>query len=124
MLTGRYTVLQQDITAEWLPQVQAAALRRLQVAAHTHAKLLFVLRPARSRNESSPALLRLLLGPNNSASRPKGKDLQAVPDPDALQVELFKRRGPPLAQTLVLLAPVPGLSASLALAQEQPQCIG
>ncbi len=28
MLTGRYTVLQQDITAEWLPQVQAIAAVR------------------------------------------------------------------------------------------------
>ena len=101
----------------WLPQVQAAALRRLQVAAQTHAKLLFVLRPARARSESSPALLRLLLGSDQARG-------QALPDPDVVQVALLKRRGPPLAQTLALPAPVPGLSALLALAHRPLPCTG
>lgn len=73
----------------WLPQVQAASLRRLQVTAQTHAKLLFVVRPASAQHESSPALLRLLLGQGGG---------------DALCLQILKRRGPPLAQTLVLSA--------------------
>ena len=90
----------------WLPQVQAAHLRRLQMAALTHAKLLFVMRPEMAQHESSPAVLRLLL-------------LQAFPEdlasasPDALRIQVLKRRGPPLAQTVVLPASWPGSSALL-----------
>lgn len=73
----------------WLPQVQAAPLRRLQMAAQTHAKLLFVVRPASAQHESSPAVLRLLLGQGGG---------------DGLCIQVLKRRGPPLAQTLVLSA--------------------
>ena len=108
----------------WLSQVQAAALRRLQVAAQTHAKLLFVLRPAQARSESSPALLRLLLSAGGCGAGTQGKDWPVVPDPDAVQVQLLKRRGPPLAQTLVLAALVPGLSALLALAPGPHPCTG
>lgn len=106
----------------WLPQVQAAPLRRLQMAALTHAKLLFVMRPASAQHESSPALLRLLLGQGASAAltRAGAMGQSAVAacgtrvDPDALLIRVLKRRGPPLAQTLVLPAPWPGLSALLA----------
>ena len=84
----------------WLPQVQAAPLRRLQMAAQTHAKLLFVLRPANAQHESSPALLRLLLGQGGASEGGKGAGVVA----DALQVQVLKRRGPPLAGTLVLPA--------------------
>ena len=73
----------------WLPQVQAAPLRRLQMAASTHAKLLFVMRPAAAQHESSPAVLRLLLMPTAAA-------------PDALHIQVLKRRGPPLAHALAL----------------------
>lgn len=80
----------------WLPQVQAAQLRRLQMAALTHAKLLFVMRPATAQRESSPAVLRLLL-------------LQACAEglssagPDTLRIQVLKRRGPPLAQAVSLM---------------------
>ena len=72
----------------WLPaRVQVAALRRLQLAAQASAKPLFVLRPASARQEASPAPLRLLLS--------AGAD-------GAVEVDLFKRRGPPLLQSLCL----------------------
>jgi len=77
----------------WLPQVRAAQLRRLHMAASQHRKLLFVMRPAQTQNESSPAVLRLLLAPvSPGADTPAG----------ALQLHILKRRGPPLVQPLVL----------------------
>ena len=45
----------------WLPQARAEQLRRLQMAAAQHGKLLFVMRPAQAQAESSPAVLRLLV---------------------------------------------------------------
>lgn len=92
----------------WLPQVQAGPLRRLQMAAQTHAKLLFVMRPATAQQASSPAVLRLLLGPGGEAGITGA-------DPDALHIQVLKRRGPPLAQTLVLPAPMAGVSTLLAI---------
>jgi protein ImuA len=84
----------------WLPQAQADQLRRLQMAAHANSKLLFVMRPAQARVESSPAVLRLLL-----ASQPQS---------DALLLHILKRRGRPLAQPLALPARTARLSALLA----------
>lgn len=104
----------------WLGLVPTAALRRLHLAAHTHAKLLFALRPANARHSASPALLRLLLLPDptpeqrHSASavsagsaavnlatdvpvQAAGNGLAPV-----LRVELLKRRGPPLDHALEL----------------------
>ena len=77
----------------WLPQVRAAQLRRLQMAASQHRKLLFVMRPSQTQNESSPATLRLLVAPV-----PPGVDAPA----GALHLHILKRRGPPLAQALLL----------------------
>jgi protein ImuA len=77
----------------WLPQVRAAQLRRLHMAASQHRKLLFVMRPAQAQNESSPAVLRLLLAPTLP-----GVDAPA----GALHLHILKRRGPPLAEPLVL----------------------
>jgi protein ImuA len=88
----------------WLPQVNAAQLRRLQMAASTYSKPLFVMRPTQARNESSPAVLRLLVG-----SSP------ADADTDSLQVEILKRRGPPLTQVLTLPARPAPLAVLLAL---------
>lgn len=85
----------------WLPQARTDQLRRLQIAAAEHAKLLFVMRPAQAQAESSPAVLRLLLG------------LEA--GSDALELRILKRRGPPLAQPLVLHARAARLSALLAV---------
>ncbi len=89
----------------WLPQARADQLRRLQIAAAEHAKLLFVMRPAQAQAESSPAVLRLLLF------------LQ--PESDALAVRILKRRGPPLEQPLVLHARAARLSALLAVGRGQ-----
>lgn len=85
----------------WLPQVRADQMRRLQMAAAEHAKLLFVLRPAQARAEPSPAALRLLL-----ADAANGTDLL---------LQIIKRRGPPLQQALAFPARAARLAALLAL---------
>ena len=90
----------------WLPQVRAEQLRRLQMAAQEHSKLLFVMRPAQAIAESSPAVLRLLV-----ASQSAGEGAPS----DALQLHILKRRGPPLAQALALPARSARLGALLAL---------
>ncbi len=86
----------------WLPQARADALRRLQICAAEHHKLLFVMRPLKAQNESSPALLRL----STSNSLEGG----------ALLVNILKRRGPPLEQALTLMARPARLGTLLALA--------
>ena len=73
----------------WLPDARSAHLRRLQMAAHAHDKLLFVFRPPGARLESSPAPLRLLL-----------EGVQG--DAQNLAVHVLKRRGPPLAGPVLL----------------------
>ncbi len=84
----------------WLPQARADQLRRLQMAASEHGKLLFAMRPARVRNESSPAVLRLLA--------------RLQPEGDGVQLEILKRKGPPVAQPLQLPARAARLAALLA----------
>lgn len=74
----------------WLLQARAEQLRRLQMAAQAHGKLLFVMRPAQAQADSSPAALRLLA--------------LNQPGHDALVLHLLKRRGPPLEQDLTLPA--------------------
>ena len=81
----------------WLPQALPEQLRRLQLAAAHMGQLLWVLRPARARQQASPAPLRLWVQGDVGA-------------PLAMQVQVLKRRGPPLAQPVVL----PGGSARLA----------
>ena len=71
----------------WLPQVEGAELRRLQLSAQQHRRLLFVFRPESAAAQASPARLRLRLESG-----------------DALKVHVLKRRGPPLV-TPVLLPP-------------------
>ena len=97
-----------DVSAvlAWLPDARSAHLRRLQIAAHAHGKLLFVFRPLRAQNESSPAPLRLLL---------EG----AVGDAGSLLVHVLKRRGPPLAAPLLLDTRPARLSALLAASRER-----
>lgn len=85
----------------WLPQVRAEQLRRLQMAAQAHSKLLFVMRPAQAQSESSPAVLRLLAS--------------TQPDSDTLLLHILKRRGPPLDQPLLLPARPARLAALLAM---------
>ncbi|MEO9150565.1 MAG: hypothetical protein ABI212_14555 [Burkholderiaceae bacterium] len=82
----------------WLPaRVHTAALRRLQFAAQAGGKPCFVFRPDTARQEASPAPLRLLLG---SAG-------------DAIEIDVFKRRGPPAARPLRLAARSAPLTALL-----------
>lgn len=73
----------------WLPQAKSAELRRLQIAAHQHSKLLFVFRTTRSVQDASPARVRVQVGGT-----------------EAVEVSILKRRGPPSARTLQL-APSP-----------------
>ena len=88
-----------DITAvlAWLPQARNEDLRRLQLCAQAGEKLLFVFRPLDCRQQSTPARLRLL-----------------VQGTERLEVQILKRRGPPLLQPLVLRAQPGRLAALLA----------
>jgi protein ImuA len=90
----------------WLPDVRSAHLRRLQIAAHAHNKLLFVFRTPRAQQESSPAPLRLRL---EGVAAGAGQ----------LRVDVFKRRGPPLASPLLLDSRPPRLAALLAASRER-----
>jgi protein ImuA len=96
----------------WLPDARSAHLRRLQIAAHAHNKLLFVFRPVRAQQESSPAPLRLLL---------EGTLNEAVDAGQAshLRVQVLKRRGPPLAAPLLLTTRPARLLALLAASRER-----
>ncbi len=81
----------------WLPQVRTAGLRRLQLAAAQRQALLWVCRPAAQAPQASPAPLRLAL-------RHQGEQLQ---------VQVLKRRGPPLDAPVLLPARSPALAAAL-----------
>ena len=82
----------------WLPQrLKADALRRLQLAAQAHDGPVFLFREVEARAKPSAAPLRLML---------QGAGI------DRLSVCALKRRGPPLAQPLVLALP-PVLSERL-----------
>jgi protein ImuA len=78
----------------WLPQgrTRPEHLRRMQLAAQGTRGPVFLFRPLPAQFESSPAPLRLLLLP-----RPGQR----------LSVQLLKRRGPVLAQPLLLELPQP-----------------
>lgn len=80
----------------WLPQARPEQVRRLQVQAAASAAPALLCRPAVAAHESSAAPLRLRV--------------QAGPGWQ-LQVDVFKRKGPPLAQVLTFSAPPAGLSA-------------
>lgn len=84
----------------WLPQATSAELRRLQMAAQAHGRLLFVLREPAARHEASPARLRLL-----------------IDGVDELRVHILKRRGPPLETPVLLPAHPARLAALLAVRQ-------
>lgn len=82
----------------WLPQVRAEQIRRLQVLAAGCEAPVFVCRPASVAQESSAAPLRLLAR--------AGIDWE-------LLVDVFKRKGPPLENTLCLPSVPAGLSSVL-----------
>lgn len=119
----------------WLPRVQAAALRRLQVLAQDGNALAFLMRPATAAAQSSPAPLRLriepadvrgiglhtLRGVSNRARAHDAHPAYAVfPETETgvrtaaadgleragLRVDIVKRRGPAMAAPLWLRLPV------------------
>lgn len=94
-----------DAVLAWLPQARSDQLRRLQMAAAEHHKLLFVMRPVALQADASPAALRLVLQPQPPAQSPRT---------DALAVHIVKRRGPPLVQPLQLQARAARLAVLLA----------
>jgi protein ImuA len=92
----------------WLPQVRPEQVRRLQVLAAGHEGPVFLCRPSTAALESSAAPLRLLAR--------VGTDW-------ALQIDLLKRRGPPLAVTLHLPSVPAGLQAILTPRLQQPSAL-
>ncbi|QIL80091.1 translesion DNA synthesis-associated protein ImuA [Diaphorobacter sp. HDW4A] len=70
----------------WLPHAQSQALRRLQLLAAQQRQLLWVFRPEQARLQSSPAPLRLWVSAQEKT----------------LQVQVIKRRGPPLVAPVEL----------------------
>lgn len=70
----------------WLPAADARSLRRLQLACSGSRTLSLVFRPERMAKQASPAPLRLALHGGQGG----------------LQVDILKRRGPPLARPLTL----------------------
>lgn len=95
----------------WLPQAPAAALRRLQLAAAQQRQLLWVFRPVSAAPQASPALLRLQVQGLSA-----GAAASAAP---GLQVQILKRRGPPLVQALDLPGCHPRLAQALAAQAER-----
>jgi hypothetical protein len=93
--------------------VAASVLRRLHLASVEGRTPLFAQRPMSVRPQSSPALLRLAL------------EWRA---PGRLAVDVFKRRGPPLAHPLLLDLPAPLLlrprvRRAASPAQEAPHAV-
>jgi protein ImuA len=95
--------------------VLPATLRRLHLAATEGGTPVFALRPAAQRAQSSPAPLRLALDPVGRSR---------------LAVDVFKRRGPPMAAPLELTLPGPSLrrprraaAAPVIASQEQPHAV-
>ena len=82
--------------------VRADQLRRLQMAAAEHRKLLFVMRPDSVQAEASPAVLRVQVAPVHGAGTHASQE--AGQGDAALQVHILKRRGPPQEQPLYLQA--------------------
>lgn len=92
-------ILQYDATAAllcWVDAMRWQSLRRLHLAAGRSSVLFFCFRPAPAMNEPSAAPLRLAL--SNTAQ--------------GLSIRLVKRRGPTLAEP-ILLAPQHGSNAHL-----------
>jgi protein ImuA len=80
----------------WLPRARNEELRRLHLAAQQQDRLLFVFRSLGSRHESSPAAVRL--------------QVQGI---DEIEIEILKRRGPPLLEPVRLAAGSRRLTALL-----------
>lgn len=94
----------------WLPDARGAHLRRLQIAALGANKLLFVFRPLQAQHDSSPAPLRLKLTGMAHALNGEAHNLQ---------IDVFKRRGPPLAGPVLIDTRPLRLAALLAASRER-----
>lgn len=93
----------------WLPpRLRAERLRRLQIAAQAHDGPAFLLRESAAAPNPSAAPLRLVLAPGG---------------PDLLSLRVLKRRGPPLAQPLLIELP-PVLSEAALRRAQAPQPVG
>lgn len=97
-----------DAVVLWLPGepegTQAAQLRRLHLIATQHRSLFFAVRTVQARAQASAAVLRLALclaPPDRSGDAP-------------LEVEVFKRRGPPLQAPVIVPARPAALTMALA----------
>jgi protein ImuA len=104
-----------DAVLAWLPHTgkvgaRSDQLRRLQMAAAGHSKLLFVMRPDAAQAEASPAVLRLLVDVQSSLAGPDALS-------DALQVQVLKRKGPPLTNPVQVHARASRLRLLLAASQ-------
>lgn len=75
----------------WQTDIRAATLRRLHLAAQSSDMLFFMFRPARAAAQASPAPLRI----------------QLMPAPAGLHIDILKRRGPALNETLLIDLPTP-----------------
>jgi cell division inhibitor SulA/protein ImuA len=77
------------IVLAWPDRISFARLRRLQLAAETNAKSVFLFRPVRAVGESSPAALRLYLqGIPPGQGTPDGRKTTGI------RVNVLKCRGP------------------------------
>lgn len=93
----------------WLEQAAPLALRRLHTLAQAHARLLFACRPQTADRQASPAPLRLRLQWSS-----------ALPGAAAvLEVEVLKRRGPPVPAPLQLQTSPAALQHLLAASHAQ-----
>jgi len=89
----------------WLPNARADKVRRLQVAAQESASLAFLIRPVEAATQSSPAPLRMIcepLLPANAQTINRRQWLREI----GMSIDIFKRRGPPLAEPLRLILPL------------------
>jgi protein ImuA len=89
----------------WLPNTHADKIRRLQVAAQESASLAFLIRPVETATQSSPAPLRMICEPflpAHAETINRRQWLQEI----GLSINIFKRRGPPLAEPLRLVMPL------------------
>jgi protein ImuA len=92
----------------WLPKARADKVRRLQVAAQESTSLAFLIRPVEVAAQSSPAPLRMIcepMLPANAQTINRRQWLQEI----AMSIDIFKRRGPPLAAPLRLVLPLQGV---------------
>ncbi len=94
----------------WLPDARGAHLRRLQIAALSSNKLLFVFRPLQAQNDASPAPLRLKLAGIVQNASTAGHNLQ---------IDVFKRRGPLVAAPVLIDTRPPRLAALLVASGER-----